>query len=194
MDFKKWHFWLLCCITIVLVVVVVYVYVRVSDCCEDGPPGPGPIIVIQPTGGGGTPTASWSVSGAPAIFGTSGQLREDAFGNVEQFTASSGSCAMGTCQLQKLELTIKQKSSGEMHTVTIEKTTSNQMAWSVDSYPLVACDFANASTPPDCAAGSSGLPLEFDGTIQSVTATLAYSGGPPTTLGMITSATMRAKK
>ena len=192
MDVKKYVWWLFG-ITIALIVMVIYVYTTVSDCCGSGP-GKGPIIVIQPTGSSAPLTASWTVGGAAAVFGATGQLREDAFGDIEQFTAKSNLCTGNICQLQSMSLTIRKQNPTETHTVKIERTTSGQLAWSVDDMPLTACDFASSAAPPDCASGSSGLPPEFNGTIMSALITPAPGGGYGSPMTAIDYATMQAKK
>jgi len=187
-------------VTILLLILMFALYKKVSDCCagsgggSGGGPGPGPIIVIQPTGSGPNPAASWTLRGtAVSSWGNSAQLLEDAFGNIDQFTAnvSAGTpgCASTVCPLQKLELVIDSGTYG-VHTIVIERSPSNTFAWSIDTMPLTACDFS-AGAPPNCAM--TGIPPEFNGTLQSVSATPAYTGGTPPNPVSIIYATMGAK-
>ena len=194
MEVKSWQIWSLFGITILIIVIVIYVNNKVDDCCEEPGPGEGPIIVVQPTDdGAGHTVASWTLKGVSIpSWGTSGYLREELFGEVETFTFKAVGClGYPTCQLQRLEIIIVSASTGQPHTLVVEKTSSNTLAWSMDTYALTGCDFGSAP-PPNCT--NTGVPSEFNGTITSITATEATTSGPPNTYTTVELASIQASR
>ena len=152
-----------------------------TDCCEDGGPGRGPIIVLEPTtGGSGSLTTAWKLDGvAVTTWGNPGQLREDVFGTVELFGVTGASGGEKTAKWFKLQLT---DATGYSHTLLIERTPTGQFAWTLDTLALVACDFASGNGVPDCKSGTSGLPPAFNGTITGATAEVLEADGSSGTI------------
>ena len=193
MPSNRWIIWTLLGFAIVIIAVVVYVVYRIDQCCgsargrvgggsvsgssSGGGPGEGPIIVVQPTGGaGGGYVVSWYIGSNPVTsWGHSGQVVSTAFGNVKSFFADGSACSP-SCPLTSLTLSIiKSGTDSETHTVKIERTASNEFAWTVDNNVLIPCDYDPNTAAPDCAG--QGLPPEFNGKISAMAAQPAVSTG-----------------
>jgi hypothetical protein len=129
---------------------------------EEPPPGPGPIITVEPHDSGGSVQAHWQIGLKDVVFGEPGYIREDAMGTgVNMFVAIP---PKGSVQVVINKLTVPVKG----HEVEVSR--SGGLVWKVGGTTLQQCTIKTGGGGHPCQ--NDGLPPELagelDATIQAV--------------------------
>ena len=131
------------------------------------PPGPGPIITVEPDSSGGSVKTLWKYDSGSVTWGESGYINNAMIGTgVNTFTAKS----LGGSVYSPLSvLTIKTKAH------TIEIVRDGVFTWKVDGTPLQKCYKDSDPNTHECTG--DGIPEEFDGELDSSIQGVIIEGG-----------------